>query len=484
MKTSRAAAGLAAEAPGPGVGLLVGLAALGAVIAPLNSTMIAVALPDIRTAFNLSHAAAGWLISSYLIAMAVVQPLGGRIGDQAGRKRVLGWGLIGCLVCSVGAMAAADFTMLVAFRTAQAVFAAILIPNGIALLRTAAPPEQLGRLNGINGAVLSTAAAAGPLLGAGALALGSWRFIFVLNIPLVIVTLILLARLELSEIRIPSGWRIDWVGTLLFVALLCGVTFQLSTARDDGFGVRSVAGWAATGAISALFVWRQHSSTRPAAEWHLFRVRAFSGATSWILLTNLSMYTTLLMIPYFIDDVQGKSTELSGLLLGAMSILVALVSPLGGRLSDALGRRPLMLAGAAVALVGAAALFAALRVGTPAWLLATCLAVFGVGLGLGTGPAVSAALEAAPLGSAGAASGTSSMMRYTGSIIGAGLLAGVLTSTSGASGDLTTFRVVTTVIVATAGLACIAAIFAHRFVEPERENIVEPSAEPFAVARQ
>ncbi len=467
---------------GPGVILLLSLASLGAVIAPLNSTMIAVALPDIRSEFGLSHAVAGWLISGYLIAMAVTQPLGGRIGDQAGRTRVLRWGLLGCLACSIGAMAAHDFAVLVVFRIAQAIFAAVLIPTGIALLRTAAPADQLGRLNGINGAVLSCAAAAGPLLGAGALALGSWRFIFVLNVPLVLATLFLLGRLHLQDVRVASGTRIDWTGTMLFVALLCAVTFQLSTARDDGFGGAAVAGWAGAAAICALFAWRQKSTSRPAAEWHLFRARSFSGATSWILLTNLSMYTTLLMIPFFIDDVQGKSTELSGLLLGAMSILVALVSPLGGRLSDAFGRRPLMLAGAAIAFAGSIALFAALRVDTPAWLLAACLALLGLGLGLGTGPAVSAALEAASMGSAGAASGTSSMMRYTGSIIGAGLLAGVLSDSSGVAGDLTTFRVVTAVIIATAGLACVASLFAHRFAEPEIETIVEAPSEPLAVA--
>ena len=145
-----------ARPPLPSVALLLALASMGAIIAPLNSTMIAVALPDIRSDFALSHAAAGWLISGYLIAMAVTQPVGGRLGDQAGRTRVLRWGLIGCLVCSIGAMVAPTFALLVLFRIAQAVFAAVLIPNGIALFRTAAPPEQLGQLNGINGAVLSS----------------------------------------------------------------------------------------------------------------------------------------------------------------------------------------------------------------------------------------------------------------------------------------------------------------------------------------
>ncbi|MBF6599798.1 MAG: MFS transporter [Dehalococcoidia bacterium] len=458
----------AAVAPS-GVALLLALSALGAVIAPLNSTMIAVALPEIRREFGLSHALAGWLISGYLIAMAVTQPVGGSLGDQVGRERVLRWGLVGCLVFSLGAMAAPTFAVLVSFRIAQAVAAAVLIPNGIALLRTAAPPEQLGRLYGINGSILSAAAAGGPLLGAGALALGSWRLIFLLNVPLVLLTLLLLARLRLPDMPRTTGATLDGIGSLLFVALLTAVTLQLSSLRD-GASVATVAGWIVTLAIGVLFVLRQRTTTRPAVEWALFRSRSYGAATGWILLTNLTMYTVLLMVPFFIRDVQGKSTQLSGLLLGAMSVLVALASPLGGRLSDVLGRRPLMLAGAAVALAGSLALLASLRTDTPAPLLAACLGVLGVGLGLGTGPAISAALEAAPVAAAGAASGTSSMMRYTGSIVGAGLLAGVLSNGGGAAGEIITFRVVTVAVVVTAGAAVVAALFVHRFAEDSTQQ--------------
>lgn len=465
---------------GPGVGMLLVLAALGGIIAPLNSTMIAVALPDIRSEFHLSHAAAGWLISSYLIAMAIVQPLGGRIGDQAGRVRVLRWGLAGCLACSIGAMVALNFTMLVAFRTAQAIFAAALIPNGVALFRTAAPPDQLGRLNGINGAVLSAAAAAGPLLGAAALAMGSWRVIFVLNLPLVAANLALLRQINLEEVKDPRRSGIDWAGIGLFIALLVGITFQLSNLRDTGLGPRTWAGWGVVAFVAAAFVMRQRTTTRPAAEWRLFASRSFTGATIWILCTNLTMYTTLLMIPFFIDDVQGKSVQLSGLLLGAMSVLVAAASPVGGRLSDRYGRRLLMVAGAAIAFSGAIGLMMALRADTPAWLLASCLAALGVGLGLGTGPAVSAALEAAPVRLAGAASGTSSMMRYMGSIAGAGVLAGVLSNGSNIAADIGTFRIVTSVIVVTAGVACLAAFTVHRF-DATVPEAVEPRADTLPV---
>ena len=395
----------------PDMRLVLIVVSLGAVLAPLNSTMIAVALPEIRHDFGLSHAAAGWLISGYLIAMAVAQPLGGRLGDQIGRTAVFRAGLLAFFVLSIGATVAPNFLLLVTFRVAQAVAGAVLIPNGMAMLRALSPPEQLGRLNGMNGAILSTAAAGGPLLGAAALALGSWRFVFPVSIPLVLAALVLLQRLELPPELERERSPIDWIGIGIFVALLAGLTLQLSTLREGVEPVMAVARWAGLAVVAGLFIVRQRLTAAPAADWALFRNRSFAAATAWVMLTNLTMYTTLLMIPFFVRDVQGKSTQLAGLLLGAMSILVAFVSPIGGLLSDRFGRRAPALAGSVVALAGSIALLAAMRTDTPPLILALCLATLGVGLGLGTGPSVTAAIESAPRRMAGTASGTSSMMR-------------------------------------------------------------------------
>ncbi len=452
-----------AEVARPNVTLLLALASLGSVLAPINSTMIAVALPDIRSDFGLSHGAVAWLVSGYLITMAVVQPIAGRLGDQLGRVRVFRTGLIAFLFLSIGATFAPNFLSLVALRIAQAVAGASLIPNGMAMLRAQAPPEKLGRLNGINGAVLSFAAATGPLIGAGALALGSWRLLFPLSVPVVVLALVLLQRLKTpDDIRLQRT-PIDYAGMALFVALLVGITLQLGALRDGERGFVVTARWLAVAAVGAAFAWRQFVGRSPVADWQLFRERSFAASTAYVLLTNLSMYTTLLMIPFFLREVQAKSTQMSGLLLGAMSVLVAITAPAGGRLSDALGRRLPSQTGAVLMFVGAVALLAGLKSDVSSIYLAGCLATIGLGLGLGSGPATTAAIESAPRRLAGSASGTSSMMRYVGSILGAGLLAGVLNDTSAARTDVTTYQIVVVAVVITAGLAVIAAGFIHRF---------------------
>ena len=459
------------QAP-PSVPLLLALSSLGSVLAPLNSTMIAIALPDIRQEFALSHAAVAWLVSGYLIAMAVAQPIGGRLGDQIGRERVYRGGLLAFLVFSVAAALAPNFLSLVVLRIAQAVAGAVLIPNGTAMLRTHAPSHKLGRLNGINGSVISVAAATGPLLGAGVLEVGSWRWMFPLSIPVVLLALVLLRRLHISEASRPPRMPIDWLGMALFVALLGVVTLQLSAIREGEGGVTVAARWFVAIAVAAAFIWRQRVSASPTAEWRLFRSRSFSGATAYVLFTNFAMYTTVLMIPFFIREVQGKGSLTSGLLLAAMSALVAITSPFGGRISDARGRRLPAQLGAAMMTAGALALLAGLHRDVSGVYLAGCLALLGVGLGLGTGAATTAAVESAPARLAGSAAGTSSMMRYIGSIVGAGILAGVLSNSNAGQADVATFRLLATAIACTAALAIVAAAFIHRRAPADSPSLV------------
>ena len=184
--------------------------------------------------------------------------------------------------------------------------------------------------------------------------------------------------------------------------------------------------------FGVAFIYRQRSTEMPVAEWRLFRNRSYAGATAYILLNNLVMYTTLLTIPFFIEEVQGGGSLTTGVLLGAMSILMALLAPVSGRLSDSLGRRPLAIAGAVVVVGAMLVLLTGSDVDSSTLFLGVCLALLGVGMGLSFGPASTAAIESAPREMAGAAAGTNSMMRYVGSIIGAGVLGAVLSDDGGA----------------------------------------------------
>lgn len=438
--------------PGPYRLLLV--ASLCSLLAPLNSTMLAVALPAIRTDFGVGHAAVGWLVSSYLIAMAVVQPIGGRLGDDVGRARVLRVGLVAFLACSVAAAVAPTFLLLVVFRTLQAISGAILIPNAMGLLRTGIAERQFGTFSGLNSAVIGATAAAGPVLGGVLLVIGPWRSLFLVNIPIVCVALAFSVLLPRDRVASSYLRNVDWVGLGLFVLILSLVTLLLSSAR--AWPPVVVLGATVSLVILGLgFLIQQRRTQFPTAAWTLFRRRVFAAAATHILLMNLAMYTTLLAVPFFLVDVQGRSASTAGLMLASMAILQALAAPLAGRASDSVGRQIPTVAGSVLVLVAAVMLLAGVNAEVQLVYLAVAVAVLGLGVGVSFVTATVAAIESAPKALAGSAAGTQSMMRYAGSIAGTGMLAGLLGPDDIAG--VSTFRVLFGVLAVIAALSLVAA---------------------------
>jgi EmrB/QacA subfamily drug resistance transporter len=475
-------AGLRAKA-GPGEApnflLLLITVSLGTVVAPLNSTMLAVALPEIRDDFGVGHAGVGWLVSAYLISMAVAQPLGGRLGDQLGRARVFRFGLVLFLGFSIAAAFAPSFLLLIILRAGQALVGAAVIPNGTAMLRATVPERRLGQSIGITGSIVGVSAAVGPLLGSALLEAGSWRLLFLTNIPLVGLGLLSHALLRYRDVDRSARFQVDWLGAAALLVALVALTFLLGIVRG-GAGILSYAGGlAAILTFGGVFLARQKSSRMPVAEWSLFRIRSYSAATIYILLSNLVMYTTLLAIPFFIKEVQHKGPGTSGSLLGAMAILMAVFSPFSGWLSDARGRRLPALIGGVLQFTAALLLFYGIAADVSAGYLAVSLAVLGLGMGIGFGAASTAAIESAPRQLAGAAAGTNSMMRYFGSIIGAGALGGILTTDSGVP-DVAVFHLLFLLLTVIAAASTASAVFIHRFAheQPGGADQPEPARAP------
>jgi DHA2 family methylenomycin A resistance protein-like MFS transporter len=341
----------------------------------------------------------------------------------------------------------------------------------------------LGQSGGFTGSALSIAAAIGPLIGAGLLALGSWRLLFLINIPIVVVALACHAALRYPEERRRLTISIDWVGGLSFALFLACVTFVLSRADGDG-GVAALGiGIATLVASGGFFVLRQVRGERPITDWSLFANRSYSGAAAYVLLSNLVMYTTLLAIPFFVREVQEKGSGASGTLLATMSILMAVLSPLAGRFSDAYGRRLPAIIGSAVLLAGALALTIGIAEDVSYVYLAASLMTLGLGLGLSIGAASTAAIESAPREAAGIASGTNSMMRYVGSIVGAGVLGLVLSNNGGAPG-VDVFRAMFVVVTAMAVLAFVSTLFIERFPGRRMQAAQRVPSPPDAVAGQ
>lgn len=370
--------------------------AIGAgVLIPLNSTMIAIGLTALARDLDVRRGTAAMLVTTYLVAMLVCQPVGGRLGDRWGSRRVLSVAVVGFGATSILASLAPTFPALLIGRVAQAVFGAALIPNAQALLRAKVSGDRRGRVFGLVGTGIGAGAAVGPVLGGLLTETTGWRGIFAVNVPLALLVLVLLVR-----------------------------------TRDDG---RSLP-WVATpaGVDPAM------PAPRPA---RLLASPPFRAACLTQTTSNFALYTVLLVLPSLLGR-QGWTGSAIGLATAGLTAGLLVLGPVGGGLGDRRGRAVPITVGLAVVVVGALVLAAAPR--EPIALVLGPL-VMGFGLGLSGASLQAAAMDAVPQVVAGAAAGVYSASRYVGSITGSLAIA-----VTGATTAATARPVLVAVVVAAA----------------------------------
>jgi EmrB/QacA subfamily drug resistance transporter len=384
--------------------------ALAALLAPLNSTIIAVALPSIVTTFDSSAAiVTRWLVTGYLVVSIVAQSPAGKLADLWGSSRVLtlGRGLFGA-----GALLAAlspTLSTLGAGRVLMALGGAFSIPTVFAQLRRSVPFAKRGRIFGIFGAVMGGAAAIGPLLGAFLTARFGWHSVFFVNIPVVLLSFILEPPAKREDAAPSKASKFDFAGSALL-----GIAVLLLVAA-----VEKVSVLLAIGAIVALiaFVIRERSASDPVLDVALFRSIPFAAGGAMVALQNLAMYALLFLLPFFLAQ-SGSAPSRTGRMLLIFTAAMVLLSPLAGRLSDAIGARIVAVSGAVMATAGAA-----LFVTKGDTSLVLSLVLTGAGIGISTSPSQAAAMSAVAASQAGVASGALSTLRYIGGVIGSGLVA-------------------------------------------------------------
>ncbi len=414
-------------------------------LTPLNSTMLAVGLPAIRSHFDVGVGEMALLISVYLVAVAAMQPVSGRLGDAFGSIRVMMIGLVLLIAISAISALATSLPMLILMRGLQGAATALVLPNGIAVLRRRTPSARLGTVLGMNGAALSIAAATGPVVGGALLLAGDWRLLFLVNVPLSVVAIAMLLRLSPDKGHGRSTLNIDLPSLGALVLIFASLVLIGSATR-----VENPAFLIAGGALLPVTVaayWLRSRRGGSIVEFRFFGARNFRAAASSQALTNLVMYSFLVSLPLYLVDLRGVSDQVVSLVLFSLMAAMIALSPVGGALTDRVGRRPLLLGGGFVIAVATVALVV-LFDDPP--LAAIIGPLIGVGIGLGiSGPArSSAALEAwgrdvagavpggvfvsgdaggaGGGGVAGSVAGTFSMMRYAGAIVGAAVIAALL----------------------------------------------------------
>jgi EmrB/QacA subfamily drug resistance transporter len=396
---------------------------LGGILAPLNSTMIAVALPRLMEAFDVPLTSSGWLVTAYLITMASLQPIAGKLGDRLGRRRLILGGLIYFGIVSIGAATAFSFWSLLFFRVQQAISAAVVMPNGVALVREVVPAHRRAGRFGLIGASMSLTAAAGPPLGGFLIEVADWQAIFYVNLAFVLPALLLGWRVLPTRRTRQASLSFDLAGAVLLFVLLVGTT-GLLIQNQSSILFPSIGGVVLV-AIGAFFLWYEWRHPDPVLQLGFFCIQKFAAANGAVALSNLAMYSMMLGVPILLSRQGGWTSAQTGLVLTVLMATSMLFTPLGGHLADRLGRRWPAVGGLLLFTFGLLPLaFLGGAVALP--ILVASLGIAGIGLGLAWAGIQTSALEAVEPRQAGAASGIYATSRYLGSIVGSSVLISLL----------------------------------------------------------
>jgi DHA2 family methylenomycin A resistance protein-like MFS transporter len=344
------------QAP-PGAAIALISVCLGFFVIQLDVTIVNVALPAIQHQIGGTLAGLQWVVDAYTLALASIMLTAGSTADRIGARKVFVAGLTLFAVGSAACAAAPALNVLIAARAVQGLGASALLPCSLALLVHRFPdPRARAHALGVWGAMGSLGVALGPVLGGALVALAGWRSIFVVNVPICLLTVFLLRR-HVTESPLDPARRPDLPGLVFGVASLAGLTAGFITAGQRGWLSPLPGALLAAGLTAAwFFVRTERKQPAPMLPLGLFRSRPFSGATAIGVLFNGCLYGALLCLSLYLQQSRHESVLATGLLLLPMSIIVGVGSLASGRLTARLGPRPPMIAGLALGAAGAALL--------------------------------------------------------------------------------------------------------------------------------
>ncbi len=390
----------------------------------LDVTIVNVALPEIERDLGASLTDLQWVVDSYVLALAALTLMAGSLADRLGRKLVFTVGLAAFTAASLFAGFAPDALTLNIARGLQGIGGAAMFGTVLALIAQEFAPRERKTALGIWGASVGVGVAVGPLVGGVLVDSLGWEWIFFVNVPVGLLT-IALALTKLREARDPSPGRLDWAGLVTFSSALFLLIFGVLRGNGEGWSSPEiVASLAGGGALLAAFAAIELRSKSPMLDLRLFRVPAFTGASIASFAVAASVFSMLLYVVLYLQNVLGHSPLEAGLRLLPITAMAFVFSPLAARLSERVPLRALI--GLGLALAGAGLLVAGGLDADSEWTaLLSGMLLMGAGIGL-VNPTVSeAAIGVVPAAKAATGAAINNTFRQVGVAVGIAALGAV-----------------------------------------------------------
>jgi EmrB/QacA subfamily drug resistance transporter len=419
--------------------LVIATTILGSSLAFIDGSVVNVGLPAIGASFQADAAGLQWVVNAYLLPLSALLLLGGTASDRFGSRRLLiaGVGLFG--LASLASAAAPNLPLLLIARFVQGASAAALMPSSLAILGQSFTGEAKGRAVGIWAAAGAAAGAVGPVLGGWLIDAGSWRFVFLINLPLCVMT-VALAYLYVDADVDDATDTLDLRGAALATAGLGLTTWALTEGSGRGWSLFALVILGAGVICSIIFLISERrlgdSAMMPLA---LFGSASFIGLTLLTLLLYGALGELFVLVPYVLIETAGYTATQAGAALLPLPLMIAVASPAAGALSVKIGPRWQLVVGPVIVALG---FLLALRIGPDAgyWLgVLPAMVVIALGLAGAVAPLTTAVLMSVDNRHTGAASGLNSAAARTGGLLATALIGAVLAAKGPAL--LSAFRV-------------------------------------------
>ncbi len=404
---------------------------LGFFMIMVDTTIVNIAVPTLKTTFDASYIAVGWVSSAYLLSFAVLLLLAGRLGDRYGPKPLFAWGLVVFTAASAWCGFSGTIGWLIAARAVQGVGAALMTPQTMAMITRVFPTKGRGAAMGLWGATAGVATIAGPLLGGVLIETLGWEWIFFINVPVGAVALYYTAT-RLPRLQTNKRY-FDLVGVALSVVGLTLFVFGLQEGETYAWG--TIAGpltvWSIIAAgvvvLTGFVLWQHRLGERALLPLRLFRSRNFTLANACGIAVMFAMVGVFFPLTIYVQSIMGLSPLRAALLTLPSSVVSGVIAPVAGRLVDRMPAKWIIAVGFG-ALAGAVFwLSVIVTPGVQEWEFIGPMAVFGLGTACVFSPTATLASSSLDQRTAGAGAGAYNTLRQTGGVLGSAAIVAALT---------------------------------------------------------